>query len=115
MTQMIEIQDLLTIRTVTATGNSPAEPIDISRYTSMYAEVIGVKVSGTSPTLTPFISQLTSSGSQNALVTMAIQNASFKLVVNVPLTLGKLFAEWVIGGTDTPTWTFRVILTGRIN
>jgi hypothetical protein len=99
----------------TASGDETGYQVgEVLAGETMYAALHVPAVSGTNPTLDLIIESDDNGGFTSAVTRMTFTQAtditSEWLIVAGPITDDYWRASWVIGGTDTPTFTFAVVM-----
>jgi hypothetical protein len=100
---------------VTATAETEEYPLSISQYSSIFIVISCSAVSGTNPTLDIFFQGCGLIGDPGiGLQTVPQQTGTFTLSYTVTPVMPKVWARWTIGGTATPTFTFKILMFGKI-
>lgn len=107
MTQRIETGVLVPTITVTADGTSLEHFLDISRFSKVFLYTYVSACTGTNPTLDITIRDWEENIGVTYIDVAFVQfnSAGWKRVTAAPQTR-KIYATWVIGGTETPTFEF---------
>ena len=108
---MYDVVVLHTSGNETASGNSRAFP-EFKGFDYGVFSIESTVVGGTSPTLDVDIERFNPiEGTWNILFSFAqiTDGASVEEIEKSPIYGGELRAKWVIGGTDSPNFTFSVI------
>lgn len=116
MPNHIEQTILKTYEATTANGTTIEALVDISRYSKVTTSIKCGGKSGTNPTLDIYFEGLETSGGGDADIQVVPQQVTnFDLQYTLTSYFRKLYVVWTIGGTDTPSFTFGIILYGTIS
>ena len=115
MPQTMERIVLKEMAATTTTIDTELYPVSIDKYSSITIVINCTTVAGTNPTLDIFFQGCGIPGDPGlGMQTVPQQTAAFTLTYTLIPLQPKMWMRMTIGGTATPTFTYKIIMWGKV-